>query len=810
MFQNSGKELLKKHFIGVAVMLSSYSFNVRLTMESDWHVGSGLGRPGSIDKLVCRDSDGLPFVPAKTLHGVWRDACEKLCIALDDGNNQGKWSQLVDIIFGSQPSLGKNDPTGRHSDPTQKPIPAAFSIRPAKVSSDLRNIFLYYRSKDIQKYRSLYEALTFVKPGVKINRRTGFAETNMLRFEEMARLGTVLETSFNLLINEKFLVCAKSLLIASAKIVESLGGKRRRGAGKCKIVIEDPDNIDVIRWLKNNKYPTDFNFTEMTPALTKVKNKIPANDPWLKIPLILKLHSPLAVSFRTIGNVVESLNFVPGSYILPHICKAMAKLNFDINEAIQSGNICVLTATPELEGIRSLPVPMALFTPKNGKGIEERNTLVNRLLSGNSEEQLKQLREGYLNPSSPITAFKTPMMLQTHNVVEDQTQCPTSEVGGVYSYEAISTNDEQGKCLILRSEIRIHQSIANELGDNWMNNLAGNISLGRSKKDDYGNVSISFGQSEKFESRPYISGNEIFVWVVSDTLLRNEQSCRADPSAEGFAKELGRRLGIDDVKRRKSNSNGILDEFVRVRRLDTWHVGWGLPRPSLIAIQAGSCMVFTFSGNLDTTKLAEIEASGIGERTAEGYGQVKFNHELLTKKPNEWNISQKLDIAYEPVLVEVPTNHKSYSFAYLIEGECWKHKIRNACLNIANDKENRNNLLKWKNHNPPMSQLGGLRNQLTQFNASNKSENIITWLNNLKKNKKRSASWPENSIDAALNFVSNKNHIWNILIGDDWPTITVNGTAKLKSELWTLAVRTFFDACIRATKRGLEKVENGA
>ena len=47
-------------------------FTVRLIMESDWHVGSGTGRPGSIDRLIIRDADGLPFVPAKTLRGIWR------------------------------------------------------------------------------------------------------------------------------------------------------------------------------------------------------------------------------------------------------------------------------------------------------------------------------------------------------------------------------------------------------------------------------------------------------------------------------------------------------------------------------------------------------------------------------------------------------------------------------------------------------------------------------------------------------------------------------------------------------------------
>jgi len=69
-------------------------FRLRLTMESDWHIGSGTGRPGNIDRLVVRDGDGLPFVPAKTLRGIWRDACERLVRGLDDGKI-GDWCSLA-------------------------------------------------------------------------------------------------------------------------------------------------------------------------------------------------------------------------------------------------------------------------------------------------------------------------------------------------------------------------------------------------------------------------------------------------------------------------------------------------------------------------------------------------------------------------------------------------------------------------------------------------------------------------------------------------------------------------------------------
>ena len=49
---------------------------LRLTFDSDWHVGSGAGILGSVDRQVLRDEEGFPYVPGKTLTGVLRDAAE--------------------------------------------------------------------------------------------------------------------------------------------------------------------------------------------------------------------------------------------------------------------------------------------------------------------------------------------------------------------------------------------------------------------------------------------------------------------------------------------------------------------------------------------------------------------------------------------------------------------------------------------------------------------------------------------------------------------------------------------------------------
>jgi CRISPR-associated protein Csx10 len=46
------------------------SGTLQIKMLSDWHIGSGTGRPGNIDRLVQRDAHHLPYIPAKSLTGM--------------------------------------------------------------------------------------------------------------------------------------------------------------------------------------------------------------------------------------------------------------------------------------------------------------------------------------------------------------------------------------------------------------------------------------------------------------------------------------------------------------------------------------------------------------------------------------------------------------------------------------------------------------------------------------------------------------------------------------------------------------------
>jgi CRISPR-associated protein Csx10 len=197
-------------------------------MLSDWIVGTGQGRVGDVDATVRRDGDGLPFVPAKTLTGIWRDACEQVAgwLAAPGAEAAGNpWLAWVDWLFGSQP-----DRTGdRAAAERRAPQPAALSLSPARLPGALRAAC---RSRP-----ALRAAAATLRPGVAIDHQTGVARDDMLRVEERARPGLLTAEAEFAVAGDELPAPAELLLRAGAAAIDSLGGKRNRGAGRCWILL---------------------------------------------------------------------------------------------------------------------------------------------------------------------------------------------------------------------------------------------------------------------------------------------------------------------------------------------------------------------------------------------------------------------------------------------------------------------------------------------------------------------------------------------------------------------------------------------
>ncbi|OKH18656.1 hypothetical protein NIES208_05390 [[Limnothrix rosea] IAM M-220] len=779
-------------------------------MTSDWHVGSGNGY-GEVDSAVQRDHDNLPYIPAKTLTGILRDGCEQAAIALDGGKKTGQWHNWINFIFGDQPALaeGAIEPA---------PRPAVVSIGSAYLDNDLRDA--------LKAKKGLKEAIAFIKPGVAIDPKTGSAEPQCLRFEEVVRMGAVLNADIGLdfspyePVDQTTKEIVYALILAGTKLVERLGGKRRRGNGNCEITT-DASRDKWLRWFKDNysdiEEPPSFNKEESADEdnslLVQNPQPITVNntETWWRIPLRIKTLSPVVIPKRTVGNVVESLDYIPGRYFIGHLHRKIGQ-SLDLNGAIATNQIIITNATVEIAGRAGKPTPFCLFGKKLGGGLSKGKSVYNRFVEAEPKGiQLKGERGGYVGAFDDEQLpdhHSIKLGVNTHNTVQDEVQRPTSDVGGVYSYQAIPINT------IFRAEIRIPQSLKTELDQtqDWQNKLDGILRIGQSKKDQYGKIKISVERPEALPTQKSLKGNLLSLWFLSDVLLRDERlQPTTDP--EVLRQVLEKELQVTLTKR---DDDELMSLMMRSQRNESWQVRWGLPRPTMLGWQAGSCLVYQVEGDINPQKLAELEAKGIGDRRVEGYGQISFNDPLLTaelsKLEREDSKSQPDSSPPQPIA----SNSKSFEYARLIETAAWRKKIQDMALAIAADPEKREEILGLRitddQSHPSMSQLGGLRSVIRNLQSPQDISKVTSWFDALKKTANRREKWDktDDGLDKIRTLVTNDQIIWRHFSDINWQSIkiTEDGKSSLKTELWAEAVRTLVDAIVRGHKRDLEKAQD--
>ncbi|HLO88057.1 MAG TPA: RAMP superfamily CRISPR-associated protein [Nostocaceae cyanobacterium] len=786
-------------------------FSIKITLLNDWHIGSGAGVPGDIDSLVQKDQNGLPYIPAKTLTGILRDSCELVAFGLDNGAEDGLWQQWVDYLFGEQPSLAKL--------PIEKaPIPAALSIRAAYFSEPF--------VAALNSKPNVKNAITFIKPGISIDPVSGCAKEDFLRFEEVVRGGAVLEAKceLSLLGNKKQKEAAYALLASGAKLVERLGGKRRRGTGKCTLVIQDNNQpaINWVDWISKNQPQTIPQVSEpdnRTNTQYITKNK---NTEWVEVNLEITTKSPLIIAKRTVGNIVETLDYIPGTHLLKLIIKKLSGLGVDLSQAIAHSDIILTNATLQVNQQQGRPVPLALFYEKLGGGLDKGGKVYNRFCEDEPGGQLKGYRAGYITSVDEKTLPKyatVKMTVGTHNTIDDQVQRPTGDLGGIYSYEAIQPGTK------FQASLKLRRDIANVLDNNhqnWHTSLCGDYRIGQSKKDDYGNIHIKvINYPKSTHQHSTIKNNELTVWLLSDILLRDER-LRPTTDINALKAELEKHLQVKLAP--KDCQEQKLSFIARTHRIDSWQVRWGLPRPSLVGLAAGSCIIFTVTeGTIKPELLAEIEARGIGERRVEGYGQICFNAPLLIQPtstlqtPENPKNNQKED-SLKAVNYQLEDDQNLITYARIIEQAAWRDIMHQASLYLATDTQFRKQILDINIENgeskPPMSQLGSLRSVLSHI-KSPADESVNKWIEHLQKTTNRAEKWPSSSLNQLRELINNPTVIWKYLSlaltnlehkdGFSEFTITQTGEATLKQELWAEAIQILIDACIRAHKRELEK-----
>lgn len=699
----------------------------RLEVEfvSDWHIGSGTGQAGFIDRLVRRNpADGLPYVPAKTLTGILRDACERLTAGLD-GGQPGRWNDLLMQIFGDEPAKRFRG----------RPLPALISIRPARLDPELRQWLRYDRR--------LADALTFIKPGVAIDSDTGQALPEHLRMDEMVRCGAVLATTVHFEIDRLPPEChqpAHALLWAGVRTTERIGGKRRRGAGRCILRLftgQTPDgggdgwdNLDARAdelvdalggsWSTPIRRIEDTDRAALSPEAAST-TATSTTATWCRVPLTITLLDPAIVPRRVTGNLVESCDFVPGTMLVAPLLQRLREITGQsCFPLLASGHLRVMNAYLDVRGSRGLPVPFTFTHAKHDDGLAASNGQAwNSLVdTAPHSHQPKQHRRGYIDASDgrqrPLLA-QPALVHVMHNTINDERQRPVSEETGVYSYEAIAAGTT------LRSELWLRTDSGPALPGGWTARLAGEVRLGISKKDDYARALLSAGQVEPCNA--IAAGATLTVWLASDTLVRGP-SLEPLPTLDGLRRALESALGVT----LRTSGQTASPYWLRTRRLEGWQSRWGLPKPSMIGIEAGSVAQFDIAGPLPgdlSDRVTALVRRGLGERCGEGYGEILVNAPLL-----DATLAELKRVSEErPAESPTPPLLADSAFTRLIEREAWRAEMRRRIAGWAagGDGEPRRSALKWRDHTPQSSQLGRLREHMMNFRHEDASA-VIAWL----------------------------------------------------------------------------------
>ena len=778
------------------------SFAIEVECLSDWIVGTGAGVPGVVDKAAARDSSELPYIPPKTLWGRLRDAAETVATALDREFDGAPWAQWVDAIFGTEP-----DKMGEAS--RKPPRPSLLEIRPARLPADL------VAALDGPKKAPLREALTTLQPGIRISDASGRVMDDYLRFEEKVRGGLTLTARARLGLGQsKAPQEATALLVMAAAFLRRVGAGRRRGAGLVRVSLpEAPSKVEVAAWLRGVETPRRPPAREAVAPRPGSVPALPAQPPaqWLSVPLRLELEQRVVAPKATVGNVVETLDFVPGTYLIPAVLKRLSALGVRFGPALGRGGVRVLTALPEVDGERGLPAPNALYRDKLSSGSPRGGQVRNALLEETGPGWV-DYRRGWVgvDPSDgTLRDYRATRLAQsTHPAIDNQLQ---RTGGGLYTYEAIAEGE------VLRTELRIRSDLAETLAaadSEWWKKLAGRVKLGRSKKD-LGLAHLEVLAPATAVLPPALGeGRRVTLWCLSDVLLADER-LRLVPTAEQLRRSLAERLGC---------AVELEAAHLRVRRTESWQARWNLPRPSLVGLAAGSCFVFEIQGGPEALEaLAEIEASGLGLRTGEGFGEIRLAAPLLSKALSAWTppaAAEEAASAAGSEEVVLQPGSPAFAVARELEISAWCGAIGRACLTVAATDEARNRLLGWSGGEgkamPSNSQVAALAGQMELLEEPGDSE-VSAFLKQILASEKRASSWPRDSLRSedgetcgkVADLIAKREAVWQALGAESWPTLTADGREALGRSLWPEAVLQLIQAAARAHKRAGETSDSG-
>ena len=260
--------------------------------------------------------------------------------------------------------------------------------------------------------------------------------------------------------------------------------------------------------------------------------------------------------------------------------------------------------------------------------------------------------------------------------------------------------------------------------------LSSEARIGAVGRRGYGAVRLKAGEREQPVESDLKECGSAVLWLTSDL-------CLSGTHRHSFSRCTGRgsRRQASACRggsvRRSAGESRSRGAGCATRRHESWQRQWGLPRPSLTLVRAGSVVVIKpdDKGRFEADELRRLERQGIGERRTEGHGQIRVNAPEVTRDDKfrvsshraEAESSERSD---RPVALPCST----CDYAQDIENAAWRSYLARRAEEATATDSARKRLLGWQRSKPSASQLGKMRALLNGARTEDDVQAVREWL----------------------------------------------------------------------------------
>lgn len=650
-----------------------------ITLNSDFHVGSGYRKGSEIDSALLRESDGRPALRGSLLGQLLRHAGRELlttsALARPEYNRCSASSGLASLRY------------CRQKDPQQPECPMChiFGSPNRPRSWEFSSAWL----KEAQK-----PGPETTLPGgdwgaqsvtrVRINPRTRRAADDQLFIEEVGDSRLVFQFSANWNGSGDADAADVAFLVAAARNLRHLGKSRRRGRGECQVhlvaVNDQPTTSNA--WLEKFK-ALWIDQTWQPPVEEAVHDWVSigaitqSQTAPFRVQVVARLEEPLLVARRaSAGNQFETLTIIPGSVLLGALAartnfkdpahyatlvhlfrRGLVRFSFLFPAKAGAGGDLYPAFVAPSDVFRCKQHPADDFAhihPDQSFGLDTEKPVQCpacppedcAMESLKGENALQSLVSGRMVRFSVQKREEMHIRLNPENL--------RVVTGDLFSYVALEAGQFLVGELVCRDQ-DTWESLKREaaLPDP---DQAVELRLGKATRRGYGLVTVVFSPQAEDPMPPLRQRlpdprQPFRLLLLSDTIVvdrwgRYPASFSPDwlPEALGFSAD-GQALKI-------------LRGFSKTRPVDGFNNQIGLPRTRDTALMAGSAVgLQVTSENMTDEQIWQmfeaVEAFGIGMRRNEGYGQVIINHPLYNELEREDEYFS-VQIPVPLVLQEVP------------------------------------------------------------------------------------------------------------------------------------------------------------